>query len=123
MINLLMGQVGLPDDERGSGDAARPQGVSVDPPPRRGGPALCRCPIPARPAGELLPRQVRRRRLPLHGGGAAGRARTVPLPLGALQDASDLLLTCIHARLAWRTDLDARATLGGRPGRVCASKR
>lgn len=23
--------VGLPDDERGSGDAARPQGVSVDP--------------------------------------------------------------------------------------------
>ncbi|EHK46403.1 hypothetical protein TRIATDRAFT_89787 [Trichoderma atroviride IMI 206040] len=105
------GTVGLPGDERGSGDAARPQGASVDPPPRRGGPALCRCPIPARPAGELLLRQVRRRRLPLRGAGAAGGARTVPLRLGALQ----MLLTCIHARLAWRTDLDARATLGGRP--------
>jgi hypothetical protein len=82
--------VGLPKDERGSGDAARTLGVSVDPPPRRRALALCRWPIPARPAGELLLRQVRRRLLPLHGGGAAGAARTVPLWLGALQDASDL---------------------------------
>lgn len=116
---MSMGPVGLPDDERGSGDAARPQGVSVDP-------LLA---VAGRHCAGALFRQG------LQGSCRSDRCAgaVCHCAAGVLRAERALclyswahcrmLLTCIHARLAWRTDLDARATFGREAWKRCASKK
>lgn len=90
--------VGLPKGERGSGDAARTQGVSVDPSSLwRAGTVQMpysgkACRGAAAPTGARQPFASPRR-------GCCSDARTVSLWLGALEDASDL-----HTRASGLTD-------------------